>query len=96
MGSSPRFGGATAAAANLSERRARPDVVAEAETLVDHAHAEAVEAFLAANGMEAADITVIGFHGQTVLHRPERRLTVQLGDGAVQRLPLVPAGQVAA
>ena len=26
-------------------------------------------------------IDVIGFHGQTVIHRPERRLTVQLGLG---------------
>src|SRR5262249_5461371 len=24
----------------------------------------------------------VGFHGQTVLHRPEQRLTVQIGDGA--------------
>ena len=30
----------------------------------------------------AARIDVIGFHGQTVLHRPEDRLTVQIGDGA--------------
>ena len=44
-------------------------------------HAEAVETFLAANGLPASEIDVIGFHGQTVLHRPERRLTVQLGDG---------------
>jgi len=27
------------------------------------------------------DIAVVGFHGQTVLHQPERHLTVQLGDG---------------
>ena len=27
-------------------------------------------------------MAVVGFHGQTVLHRPERRLTVQIGDGA--------------
>jgi anhydro-N-acetylmuramic acid kinase len=27
-------------------------------------------------------VGVIGFHGQTVLHAPERRLTVQIGDGA--------------
>jgi 1,6-anhydro-N-acetylmuramate kinase len=27
-------------------------------------------------------IDVIGFHGQTVLHRPQARLTVQIGDGA--------------
>ena len=26
-------------------------------------------------------VDVVGFHGQTVLHRPEARLTVQLGDG---------------
>ncbi len=30
-------------------------------------------------------IDVIGFHGQTVLHRPEDRLTVQIGDGAEPR-----------
>jgi anhydro-N-acetylmuramic acid kinase len=72
---------ATAAAANLTDRAARPDVVAEAEDLVTRAHAEAVETFLAANGMNPADVAVVGFHGQTVLHRPERRLTVQLGDG---------------
>jgi anhydro-N-acetylmuramic acid kinase len=72
---------ATAAAANLTARDARPDLVARAEALVTDAHAEAVESFLAANGMAPGDVGVIGFHGQTVLHRPERRLTVQLGDG---------------
>ncbi len=44
-------------------------------------HAEAVEAFLAANGMPPREVAVVGFHGQTVLHRPDRGLTVQLGDG---------------
>ena len=28
------------------------------------------------------DIAVVGFHGQTVIHRPAERLTVQVGDGA--------------
>jgi anhydro-N-acetylmuramic acid kinase len=37
---------------------------------------------LRAHGIERRDIAVVGFHGQTVLHRPERRLTVQIGDGA--------------
>ena len=32
-------------------------------------------------GLTASEIDVIGFHGQTVIHRPERRLTVQLGVG---------------
>ncbi len=45
-------------------------------------HADAVRAFLRGHkngGLEK--IGLIGFHGQTVIHRPERRLTVQLGDG---------------
>jgi len=72
---------ASAAAANLTERTARPAALAEAERLINDSHAEAVEAFLAANALDPANIAAVGFHGQTVLHRPERGLTVQLGDG---------------
>jgi len=50
------------------------------EDLTDR-HAEAVRHVMAADGRAAADIDVIGFHGQTVLHRPERRQTVQIGCG---------------
>jgi anhydro-N-acetylmuramic acid kinase len=74
---------AMAAAANLADRTERPGPLAEAEALVTQSHAEAVEAFLAANGMTAGDIAVVGFHGQTVLHDPDRHLTVQLGQGDV-------------
>jgi anhydro-N-acetylmuramic acid kinase len=84
---------AIAAAANLSDRNERPDALAEAEALVTAAHADAVEAFLAANGMPPDEITVIGFHGQTVLHDPDHRLTVQLGNGPALarrlRIPVV-------
>jgi anhydro-N-acetylmuramic acid kinase len=72
---------AMAAAANLKNRSDRPKPLAEAEELVTDMHAEAAEAFLAANGMAASAVTVIGFHGQTVLHRPDRGVTVQLGNG---------------
>ncbi len=72
---------ATAAAANLTDRAARPDIVAQAEQLVTVAHAEAVETFLAANAIRPRDVSVVGFHGQTLLHRPERGLTIQIGDG---------------
>jgi anhydro-N-acetylmuramic acid kinase len=74
---------AIAAAANLSARDDRPAFLAEAETLVNNVHAEAVEMFLMANGLPASEIGVVGFHGQTVLHQPERNLTVQLGNGNV-------------
>src|SRR6516164_7338823 len=72
---------AIAVAANLCDRSARPAVLAEAEELVTDMHAEAVEAFLAANGMPPSEVAVVGFHGQTVLHRPDRGLTIQLGNG---------------
>jgi anhydro-N-acetylmuramic acid kinase len=72
---------AMAQSANLVGRSERPGALAEAEALVTRGHAEAVESFLAANGMAPADVGVVGFHGQTVLHDPQRRLTVQIGDG---------------
>ncbi len=68
-------------AATLRERAARPGVLAEAEQMVTTLHAAAVEKFLAANRIDRAAIDVVGFHGQTVLHRPAEHLTVQIGDG---------------
>jgi anhydro-N-acetylmuramic acid kinase len=73
---------AIAAAGNLCKREQRPEPLAEAEALLTVVHAEAVECYLAANGLSAADVTVVGFHGQTVLHQPDRHLTVQLGSGS--------------
>jgi anhydro-N-acetylmuramic acid kinase len=59
----------------------RPGCLPDAEELVTRSHAEAVEAFLSENGLTPGDIGVIGFHGQTVVHRPDQRMTVQIGDG---------------
>lgn len=72
---------ALAEAKALDARDARPGILAEAEHALTQWHAEAVERFLEANGLTPAEIDLIGFHGQTVIHRPERRLTVQLGLG---------------
>jgi anhydro-N-acetylmuramic acid kinase len=68
-------------AASLSERAARPGAIAEAEALVTRSHAEAVESLLRENRIPRETVAVVGFHGQTVLHRPEQRLTVQIGRG---------------
>ncbi|MCJ2025721.1 anhydro-N-acetylmuramic acid kinase [Methylobacterium sp. J-067] len=59
----------------------RPGRLPEAESFVTAAHAEAVERFLSENGLTPSDIDVIGFHGQTVIHRPDQRISVQVGDG---------------
>src|ERR1700744_2501149 len=69
-------------AAHFPQRDERPGILPEAEHAVTLAHAEAVATFVAQNRMAFEDIDIVGFHGQTVLHRPERKLTVQIGDGA--------------
>ena len=69
-------------AVDLPQRDARPGCLREAERAVTAAHAEAVAAFVAQHRIAFSDIDIVGFHGQTVLHRPERRLTVQIGDAA--------------
>ncbi|WCL52780.1 anhydro-N-acetylmuramic acid kinase [Gimibacter soli] len=44
-------------------------------------HAEAVFDLLSVNNLHPTQIDVIGFHGQTLTHRPERGWTWQIGDG---------------
>ena len=72
---------ALAAAGKLEDRGERPRALAVAEELVTDMHAEAVEAFLAANVMARSTVAVVGFHGQTVLHRPDQGFSIQLGNG---------------
>ncbi len=62
----------------IKDREDRPGDLADLEEQITRRHADAVNSFVSEYG-EAID--VIGFHGQTVLHRPEIGLTVQLGDG---------------
>jgi anhydro-N-acetylmuramic acid kinase len=72
---------AIAEAATVEDRTARLGKVGEAERLITTRHAEAVDAFIAEHSLQRKAIDVVGFHGQTVLHRPEKRLTIQIGDG---------------
>ena len=52
----------------------------DVERALTLAHVDAVRAVLARAGRDA---DLIGFHGQTILHAPERRLTWQIGDAAL-------------
>jgi anhydro-N-acetylmuramic acid kinase len=69
------------AASTISDRQDRRAPLAEAEERLTGWHADAVNAFLHDTGIKKSSIDLVGFHGQTVIHRPEKRLTVQLGDG---------------
>jgi anhydro-N-acetylmuramic acid kinase len=69
-------------AINLPQRDARPGILREAERAVTIAHAEAVAAFTSQHHIVRENIDIVGFHGQTVLHRPAQKMTVQIGDAA--------------
>jgi anhydro-N-acetylmuramic acid kinase len=63
-------------------RRAEHDTLQSEDDAVSDAHADAIARFMAAQGLAARDVALIGLHGQTILHRPEKRFTRQLGSGA--------------
>lgn len=57
-------------------------LIASVEEELTELHIEAVADLLGRSGHVAEDVGVIGFHGHTVAHRPDRRWTWQIGDGA--------------
>ena len=96
------FGASLVQPYSEDQRRAIKDAMERAQTLtadddlkslfgdLEHditlAHAAAVKTLLEQAKLSPSDIDVIGFHGQTILHRPPadtaNGLTLQLGDGA--------------
>jgi anhydro-N-acetylmuramic acid kinase len=70
-------------ARGMTQRDERSGILKQLEHDLTLLHAVAVQDFLFAHGLSADDVDVIGFHGQTVLHRPDNALTVQIGDGAL-------------
>ncbi|WP_026623108.1 anhydro-N-acetylmuramic acid kinase [Ensifer sp. WSM1721] len=68
-------------ARSIAKRDERPGSLADLERDLTLRHADAVGTFLRDNNVLPENVDVIGFHGQTVLHRPDEALTVQIGDG---------------
>jgi anhydro-N-acetylmuramic acid kinase len=71
---------------SLAER----DPLVQLEAKVTEAHVQAIARFMRDHAIERNQVDVVGMHGQTVWHRPERRFTRQLADGvhAARRLGL--------
>ncbi|MGD8325491.1 MAG: anhydro-N-acetylmuramic acid kinase [Sphingomonadales bacterium] len=55
----------------------------ELEAELTQLHVDAVLQFLKGHDLEPQDIDVIGFHGQTLIHRPDEQFTWQIGEGAM-------------
>ena len=77
----------------IKDRRDRPAHLPHAERELTELHGAAVSHFLRKQGISRDQIDVIGFHGQTVLHQPGHRLTLQLGLGEMladlTRIPVI-------
>jgi len=65
----------------IVSRTERPGELSVLEEELTLRHAEAVERFAQDCAVDLGTVDVVGFHGQTVLHRPEKALTVQIGKG---------------
>ncbi len=57
--------------------------IAAIERDITLAHVEAVKTLLKAAGIKPREVMVVGFHGQTITHRPHEGITWQVGNGAL-------------
>lgn len=67
---------------DVQSKTAEEAYIKEVERDITKIHIETVEQLLVKANMKAEDVNIIGFHGQTVDHRPHEKFTWQIGDGA--------------
>lgn len=68
-------------AGSIFKRSERPGNLSTVEKSLTEWHVSAVQKFLHERSLSPSKIDIIGFHGQTVIHRPDQKMTVQLGLG---------------
>ncbi len=65
----------------IGDRYDRPGCLEEVEELITRLHAEFARDVMAEMRSRGQPVRLVGFHGHTVLHAPQRGITIQLGDG---------------
>ncbi len=78
-----RLRGALREAVGIADRSARPGSLGAIEQELTERHAQVLLRFMGNLTLQPSSVDLVGFHGQTVLHRPDQGLTVQLGDGVL-------------
>lgn len=76
-----RLRGGLRVASQLGAAASQAQEIVELTRDLTRMHGLAVKTLLAEAGLQREQVAVIGFHGQTLLHRPAERLTMQIGDG---------------
>jgi anhydro-N-acetylmuramic acid kinase len=57
--------------------------IAHVSNLLTTEHAQAVSAFITYHNIDITEVDLIGFHGQTIFHKPDIGVTWQLGNPAL-------------
>ncbi len=78
----PEFRGRLKTFVRAAPDRSATGDAAELEGVLTDLHASAVGGLLETAGLTMAQVDLVGFHGQTIWHRPARGETWQMGDGA--------------
>ena len=53
----------------------------QVEKILTLLHYDAVQDFLRVNKLDALEIDLVGFHGHTIQHNPDKLISIQIGDG---------------
>jgi anhydro-N-acetylmuramic acid kinase len=65
----------------IGDAKAARGALDELQRAVTDAHVAAIKAFMKEYGLDRKSVSLVGLHGQTILHRPSERFTRQLCDG---------------
>lgn len=76
-----RLNEALVTAQSIGDRLDRPGDLLSLEEAITRRHADALQMYLNEKDIDPQQIDIVGFHGQTIVHRPDLGFTVQLGDG---------------